>query len=59
MGVQDDIIKTFEDQLKFNNVMQDLTKDYKLYSNAIREVYQDLTRIGIVPAMKINTAKKS
>lgn len=57
LPVQEEIIKTLEEHLKFNQVSHDLTKDYKLYNSALREVYQDLLRIGVIPAMRI--AKKS
>ncbi len=39
LAQQEEIIQTLEEQLKLNEVTHDLTKDYKVFSQAIRGVY--------------------
>jgi hypothetical protein len=56
---QEELMYTLEDQLNFNQAMQHLTRDYRLYNCAMRELFQDLIRVGVIPAVKLATGKKT
>lgn len=57
LGVQEELVRTFEEVLRFNQVMQETTTHYKLYNSQIKTVYQELVRMGVIPAMRVKSNK--
>jgi hypothetical protein len=59
LKVQEELIKVLEEDIGVTKHIQELPVAYNLFSTLVKEMYQKLVQIGIVPQMKLNMKKNA
>ena len=57
LNKQEEIIKTLEEK-RFDIFANDMVTNFKLYDKSIKELYNDLYKLGVVPTQKLTISKR-